>query len=135
METEKSIFTRIIEREIPSHILYEDDACIVILDAFPAVEGQTLIIPKVQVDYIFDLDEATYQHLWKIAARVARGLDTTLQTSRTCVVVEGFEVPHVHIKLYPMQNDIPLGTILQNTTPLDQDAAPALIEKIKTVVL
>lgn len=134
MEQEKSVFTRIIEREIPAHIIYEDDICIVILDAFPAVDGQTLVIPKTPVDYIFNLDNEIYTHIWTVAARVARSLDTALAAARTCVVVEGFEVPHVHIKLYPLPSEKPLGTVLTQTAPLNQENAVLLLNKIKEQV-
>ncbi len=108
-----SIFTRIIKKEILGHFVYEDDVCVAIMDAFPCIPGQTLVIPKVEVDYIFKLNEQTYDHLWKIAKRIAMALDNTFDTERTCVVVEGFEVPHVHIKLYPMPyKHPPLGSII-----------------------
>ena len=101
-----TIFTKIIDREIPGHFVYEDDVCVAILDKFPAIEGQTLVIPKVETDYAFDLNDDTYAHIFAVAKRIARALDTVLQTERTCIIVEGFEVPHTHIKLYPM----PRGT-------------------------
>lgn len=99
-----SIFTKIINREIPAHFLYEDEFCIAILDKFPAVKGQSLVIPKKDVDYAFDLDDDTYLHLFKTAKRIAQASDKALNAERTCLVVEGFDVPHVHIKIYPMQD-------------------------------
>lgn len=97
-----SIFSKIIRREIPAHFVYEDDACVVILDKFPSIEGQTLVIPKEEVNYAFDLNEETYLHLFNVAKKIAKALDQVFNTERTCLVVEGFEVPHAHIKLYPM---------------------------------
>lgn len=123
-----SIFSKIIAREVPGQFVYEDDVCVAILDKFPAVPGQTLIIPKQPVSYIVDLDDATYQHLWKIAKLIAIALDTAYQTERTCMVVEGFEVPHVHIKLYPMTStEIPLGKhlsggVMAEDTELEKEA-------------
>lgn len=106
----ESIFTKIIKREIPAEFIYEDDHCIAILDRFPTVTGQTLVIPKKEIDYAFDLDDDTYLHLFKIAKKIAKALDKALGADRTCLVVEGFDVPHVHIKLYPLTNaDKPLG--------------------------
>jgi histidine triad (HIT) family protein len=108
-----SIFTKIINHEIPAHFIYEDEHCVAILDKFPTVKGQTLVIPRQEVDYAFDLDDDTYLHLFKTAKRVARALDTALDAKRTCLAVEGFEVPHVHIKIYPMQTtDKSLGEFL-----------------------
>jgi len=130
MEQEKTIFSKIIDREIPAHILYEDELCIVFLDAFPAVEGQTLVIPKQQVSYVFDLKEKLYQHIFSVAQKVAKALDHAFGTERTCLVVEGFEVPHVHIKLYPLTTRTPLGYVLENTAPLSPEVGAALAQKI-----
>ena len=99
-----SIFTKIINQEIPALFLYEDEHCVVILDRFPAVKGQSLVIPKKETDYAFDLDDDTYIHLFKTAKMIAKASDKALAAERTCLVVEGFDVPHVHIKIYPMQD-------------------------------
>lgn len=108
-----SIFTKIINREIPGHFIYEDDFCVAILDKFPAVKGQSLIIPKKDVDYAFDLDDETYLHLFQVAKKVGKASDKALDAERTCLVVEGFDVPHVHIKIYPMQDTkTALGAIM-----------------------
>ena len=108
-----SIFTKIIKREIPGHFLYEDDFCVVILDKFPAVKGQSLVIPKKDIDYAFDLDDDSYLHLFQIAKRIAKASDKALGAMRTCLVVEGFDIPHVHIKIYPMQDtQQALGSIM-----------------------
>lgn len=90
--------------------MYEDDVCVVILDKFPTVKGQCLVIPKKEVDYAFELDDGTYQHVFAVAKLMAHTLDKALMSFRTCLVVEGFDVPHVHIKLYPLKKkDAPLG--------------------------
>ena len=99
---EDTIFTKIIKREIPAEILYEDDTVIVILNRFPSIEGETLVITKSPVPYIFGLDDATYAHLLKVSKNMAETLDRTFNTLRTCMVVEGFDVAHVHVRLYPV---------------------------------
>ncbi|MES2225566.1 MAG: HIT family protein [Patescibacteria group bacterium] len=99
---EKTVFTKIIDRELPAEILYEDDSVIVILDRFPNTEGQTVVIPKQPAPYIFDLDPETYLHLMEVTKKMARILDQTFGTLRTCMIVEGFDVPHVHVRLYPI---------------------------------
>lgn len=99
---EDSVFTKIIRRELSAEILYEDDTAIVILDRFPTVVGQTLVITKQQVPYVFDLDAETYTHLMNISKKVAQALDRAYSPLRTCVVIEGFDVPHVHVRLYPV---------------------------------
>lgn len=96
------IFDKIIAKEIPAQFVYEDDVCIVVMDKFPAIQGQVLIIPKVCVDYAFDLDDATYLHLLTVAKRVSKALDLTYDTLKTCLFIEGFEVSHAHIKLFPV---------------------------------
>lgn len=118
-----SIFTKIINREIPAHIVYEDAHCVAILDKFPAVKGQTLVIPKKEIDYAFDLDDDTYLHLFKTAKMVAKASDRAFNAVRTCLVVEGFEVPHVHIKIYPMTDtDKALGAIMpEGSEATDED--------------
>jgi histidine triad (HIT) family protein len=127
----KSIFSKIIAREIPAHFIYEDDRCVAILDKFPAIAGQTLVIPKQEIDYIFNLDDATYLHLLTITKLLTTALDTAYETERTCMVVEGFEVPHVHIKLYPMTNhDVPLGQLLPGGTMAEDSVLEKEAEKI-----
>ena len=102
---EDSIFTKIIKRELPAEIIYEDDVCMVIPDKFPTTENQLLIITKEQKDYLFDLDDASYQHMMSITKKIVAALDKAFCTKRTCVMVEGFEVPHIHIKLYPCMEE------------------------------
>ncbi len=132
---EASIFTRIINREIPAHIVYEDDACIVILDKFPGIRGQSLVIPKQQATYIFDLDDSSYEHILMVSKKIAQALDTAFMTERTCLVIEGFEVPHVHIKLYPMLSTTPnLSHILVTTSEASDTELQLLVEKIKSVL-
>ena len=99
-----SIFSKIINREIPGHFIYEDEHCVAILDKFPTIKGQSLVIPKKEIDYAFDLDDDTYLHLFKTAKKIAQASDKALAAKRTCLVVEGFDVPHVHIKIFPMQS-------------------------------
>lgn len=99
---EKTIFERIIDRDVPAEILYEDDLVIAILNRFPHIPGETLVISKKPVAYIFDLDDAVYEHLQRIVKKIAIVLDKTFNALRTCVVVEGFDVPHVHVRLYPV---------------------------------
>lgn len=95
------IFDKIIAKEIPAQFVYEDDICVVVMDKFPVIQGQVLVIPKTCVDYFANLDDETYTHLLSVTKKVSKALDVTYNTLRTCVLIEGFEVPHMHIKLYP----------------------------------
>lgn len=103
-----SIFTKIILREIPGYIVAEDDEFIAFLDAFPLVEGHTLVVPKKEVNKIWDLDIKTYSGLMEFAYKVAQTLEQTIDCERVGMAVIGLEVPHVHIHLVPMKemNDI-----------------------------
>ena len=105
MEQKTSIFTKIINREVPGAFVYEDEVCVVIMDKFPEVPGKCMVIPRKETEYIFDLDKETYEHIFNVAKKIAKALDTTYATERTVLLVEGFEVPHVHIKLYPIKSD------------------------------
>jgi len=99
-----SIFTKIIKREIPGHIVAEDESFIAILDINPVAMGHTLVIPKKEVDYIFDLDEEIYLGLHKFAKKVASGLEKAVKCERIGTCVVGLEVPHVHIHLLPLNS-------------------------------
>lgn len=99
-----SIFTRIINREIPAYIIAEDDRFIAFLDVMPLVEGHALVVPKQEVDYIFDLDERTLADMMVFAKRVAVALKKTISCKRIGVAVIGLEVPHTHVHLVPMNS-------------------------------
>lgn len=98
-----SIFTKIINREIPAYIVAEDDNYIAFLDVFPIKHGHTLIVPKKEVDYIFDLDADTYTGLMLFAQKVAAGVKKAVPCKKVGVAVIGLEVPHTHIHLVPME--------------------------------
>lgn len=97
-----SIFTKIIQGEIPSFKIAEDENYFAFLDINPLHSGHTLVIPKKEVDYLFDLDEETYSGLWKFANKVASGIDRAINCERVGVAVIGLEVPHAHIHLVPI---------------------------------
>lgn len=100
-----SIFSRIVAGEIPSWKVAEDDRYYAFLDINPLAEGHTLVIPKQEVDYIFDLDEETYTGLWQFAASVAKAVQEVIPCKRVGVAVLGMEVPHTHIHLVPLQTE------------------------------
>lgn len=99
-----SIFTKIIKREIPGHIVAEDDRFIAFLDVMPLVEGHTLVVPKNEVDYIFDLDNSTLADLMLFAKKVAVALEQAVPCKRIGMAVIGLEVPHTHIHLVPLNS-------------------------------
>lgn len=98
-----TIFSKIIAGEIPCFKVAEDDRCLAFLDIRPVVFGHTLVIPKVEVNYIFDMEDDYLAHLHVFAKRVARVLGEEVPCQRIGVMVAGLEVPHAHIHLIPMQ--------------------------------
>ncbi len=102
---EKTIFEKIIDREIPAVFVYEDEKVIAIMDKFPAISGQVLIIPKKPVDYVFELDQENYEYLFNLAKKIGPAMHKALDAKRVCMLVEGFHVPHVHIKMYPVREN------------------------------
>jgi len=100
-----SIFTKIINGEIPSYKIAEDEDYFSFLDINPVSEGHTLVVPKKEIDYLFDLDEATLSGLITFSKKVALGIDKALGTIRTGVIVEGMEVHHAHVHLVPIYYD------------------------------
>ena len=95
------VFCKIVKGEIPCAKVYEDKTALVLMDAFPVVEGQTLIISKQHVPYLFNADNTSYSDLLLVAKKVVHALDKTFHPIRTALVVEGFDVDHCHIKLFP----------------------------------
>jgi histidine triad (HIT) family protein len=98
-----SIFTKIINREIPAEIIAEDADFIAFLDIMPLVKGHVLVVPKKEVDYIFNLDPETLSGLHLFAQKVAKVMDQTVNCTRIGMAVIGLEVPHVHIHLVPLR--------------------------------
>lgn len=103
-----SIFSRIASGEIPSYKVAENEKFFAFLDISPLASGHTLVIPKKEVDYIFDMDETLYLEFWQFAMQVARALKQVVPCAKVGVAVIGLEVPHAHIHLVPMNsmNDI-----------------------------
>jgi len=99
-----TIFTRIINREIPAYIVGEDDRHIAFLDINPLVPGHTLVVPKQEIDYLFDLNEQAYTELQLFGKKVAEGLKKAIPCIKIGVAVVGLEVPHCHIHLIPMNS-------------------------------
>lgn len=97
-----SIFTKIINGEIPSYKIAEDDNYIAFLDALPLMKGHTLIVPKKEVDLIFDLKSEDFKGLWAFAQTIAKKIEKAIPCKRVGVAVVGLEVPHAHIHLVPI---------------------------------
>jgi len=101
---ETTLFTKIVNGEIPAYKVAEDDRFLAFLDAFPTTKGHTLVIPKQQVDYIFDLDEEVYIGLMAFARKVAAAVEKAVPCKRIGLAVVGLEVPHTHVHLIPLNS-------------------------------
>lgn len=123
-----SIFTRIIKGEIPCHKIYEDDQTFAFLDIHPIQPGHALVIPKKQIEFVWDLDDQTYQAVMKTAKLVASRLKEVLKVPYVGEQIIGVDVPHAHVHV------IPFSTTLQYRNRPDMDAEPdhaALAEMAK----
>lgn len=97
-----SIFTKIVQGEIPCHKIAESEDFLAFLDINPLAKGHTLVIPKKEIDYLFDLDDDLLSSILLFARRVAKALETTVPCERIGVTVIGLEVPHAHVHLIPI---------------------------------
>jgi histidine triad (HIT) family protein len=126
-----SVFTRIVNGEIPCYQIAESEKYLAFLDINPTAKGHTLVIPKMEVDYLFDLDSATYQGLFAFAREVALGIGAAIPCLRVGVAVLGLEVPHAHIHLVPMHSpNVDMGKKLQ----LEPHELTAIAEAIKAKI-
>lgn len=102
---EESLFTKIIKGEIPCHKVYEDELTLAFMDIYPIQEGHVLVISKKQVDHIWDLPEEDYLALMSTVKKVGQRLREFFPSKdRVGIIVEGFDVPHVHVKVFPINN-------------------------------
>ncbi len=121
-----SVFSKIVAGEIPSYKVAEDENYYAFLDISPVAKGHTLVIPKHEVNYIFDLDEAEYEGLWSFARRVAKAMKQALPCQRIGVAVMGLEVPHAHIHLVPINKESDMNFFADKLSlPADEMAAIA----------
>lgn len=124
------IFKKIVSREIPAHIIWESDTHLAFLDINPIQPGHTLVIPKQQTDYIFDMHDSEYTNLWLATKEVAKLLKNKLSPKRVAIVVEGFDIPHVHVKLVPVNTGRDLDQSLAK--PAEQKDLLEIANKIKS---
>lgn len=129
-----SIFTKIVAGEIPSYKIAEDENFYAFLDIFPLAQGHTLVIPKKEVDYLFDLDDELYTGLQLFAKKVALALKEAIPCVKVGVAVLGLEVPHAHIHLVPMQSETDLSFSkpkLKLTTEEFAEIQKRIVDQIK----
>lgn len=124
-----TIFSRIVSGEIPAHKIAETDDFLAFLDVFPCAVGHTLVIPKKEVDYLFDLDDELYTGLMQFAKKIAPAIEKAIPCKRIGVAVIGLEVPHTHVHLIPLNSmaDMNFG----NKLKLSQEELTETAAKIR----
>ncbi len=125
-----SIFTKIINGEIPCHKIAENEHYLAFLDIFPLVKGHTLVIPKIEVDYIFDLEDDVLGGLTIFSKTVAKAVEKACPCARVGIVVAGLEVPHAHVHLLPMNNMQDMNFV-RPKLELSTEELKEIAEKIK----
>ncbi|WP_339611737.1 HIT family protein [uncultured Planktosalinus sp.] len=127
-----TVFTKIINGEIPSYKVAEDENFIAFLDINPNAKGHTLCVPKVEVDKLFELDENTYLNLMQFSRKVALALEKAVSCKRVGVAVVGLEVPHVHVHLIPLNQMSDMD--FSKKVSLSPDEFKTLTSKIKAAI-
>ncbi len=100
-----TIFTKIMRGEIPSYKIFENENFYALLDINPMAKGHTLVIPKKEIDYLFDIDDAMLSEMIVLSKKIAKAIEKAISCTRVGMMVIGLEVPHAHIHLIPMQNE------------------------------
>jgi histidine triad (HIT) family protein len=124
-----SIFSRIIAGEILSHKIAEDERYFAFLDVFPCAPGHTLVVPKKEVDYLFDLDDELYMGLMAFSKKIEPAIRKAVPCKRVGVAVIGLEVPHAHVHLIPMNSMADMN--FNNKLKMSQEELAVIAEKIR----
>ncbi len=126
-----SIFTKIVNGEIPCYKIAEDEKFLAFLDINPLTKGHALVIPKEEIDYIFDLNDKLYNELFLFAKNVSKAIEKSVKCIRIGLVVYGLDVPHAHIHLIPLlgNNDIDFN---KSRVKLTEDEFSELVKKINS---
>ncbi len=124
-----SLFTKVMNREIPGRFVYEDDVCVAFLTIEPLSPGHTLVVPREEVDHWLDLDEATLSHLMAVAKRIGSAIADAYKPMRVGMIIAGLEVPHVHIHVTALNNnsDLDFARVNRYPDPGDLDEAASLL--------
>lgn len=128
-----TIFTKIIEGDIPCHKVAETDDHIAFLDINPISEGHTLVVPKKEIDYFFDLPDDLMQSTMDLSRTIAKAIDEALNPLRTGVIVQGLEVPHAHVHLIPLYKTNQVMALGHNVA-VSEERMKELAQKISAQV-
>ncbi|WP_231458950.1 MULTISPECIES: HIT family protein [unclassified Pedobacter] len=129
-----SIFSKIVSGEISAHVVAETVEYLAFLDIQPLTAGHVLVIPKIETDYIFDMEEDLYVGMWMFAKIVAKGVKEAFPCKKVGVSVIGLEVPHAHIHLIPMNNVSDMNFSKEKLKPTEEELADAA-QKIREALL
>ena len=125
-----SVFTMIINRELPGRFVYEDDDVVAFLTIEPMTQGHTLVVPREELDNWQDVDPAAFNHVMAVAQRIGKAVCKAFDTERSGVIIAGLEVPHLHVHVFPARNlaDFGFANVDRNPSPESLDEAQAKIK-------
>lgn len=125
-----SVFTKIIKGEIPAHKVYEDDKTLAFMDINPVQPGMVLVVPKVQIDHFMDLEDADYQALMAAVKKVSKKMRQVFPDKRVAVMIEGLDVPHAHVKLFPFASAGEFRALPNTNTEPNHPALAQMAQKL-----
>jgi histidine triad (HIT) family protein len=128
---EDTLFTKIIKGKVPCYKIYEDDRTLAFLDIHPIQPGQVLVVPKAQIEFAWDLEDADYEAVMATSKKVAQRIRAVFSNKRfVAMVIEGLEVPHAHVKLFPFNTHEEFKNSPDKTAEPDQAALAKLAAKL-----
>ncbi|RBP64164.1 histidine triad (HIT) family protein [Brevibacterium sanguinis] len=125
-----TLFTKIITGEIPGTFVHEDDRCVAFLDVSPLTEGHVMVVPREEISHWIDADQDLIDHLMAVAKRIGRAQQAAFDCERIGVLIQGYEIPHLHIHVWPT-NSIADFDLSDRSPMLDADALAGPAEKIR----
>ncbi|MBL7491353.1 HIT family protein [Frankia sp. AgB1.9] len=128
-----TIFTRIINRELPGRFVYEDEQTVAFLTIAPIRPGHTLVVPRLEIDHWIDLPDEAQRDLWSVAAKVGRAIQEAFQPRRVAAIIAGLEVPHTHVHLIPIESEKQLDFSLANPNA-SSEQLDEVAERIRTAL-
>jgi len=125
-----SVFTKIINRELPGRFVYEDDEVVAFLTIEPMTQGHTLVVPRAEIDQWQDVDGATFARVMAVSQLIGRAVCEAFRTQRAGVIIAGLEVPHLHVHVFPARNlsDFGFANVDRNPSAESLDQAQARIK-------
>ncbi|ANI42113.1 HIT family hydrolase [Mycolicibacterium vaccae 95051] len=125
-----TVFTKIINRELPGRFVYEDDDIVAFLTIQPMTQGHTLVVPRAEIDNWHDVDPAVFARVMEVSQLIGKAVCKAFDTERSGLIIAGLEVPHLHVHVFPARNlsDFGFANVDQNPSPESLDEAQAKIK-------